>query len=36
MILGDRYNDDQRFGINLRYNLGISKKEEQSMFPPTE
>lgn len=36
LIMGDRYNDDQRFGINLRYNLGIAKKEEQSMFPPVE
>jgi len=26
---GSRYNDSRRFGINLRYNFGIRKKEEQ-------
>jgi iron complex outermembrane recepter protein len=24
---GDRYTDDQRFGINIRYNFGMKKKE---------
>jgi iron complex outermembrane recepter protein len=28
-ILGERYSDNQRYGINLRYNLGIKKKEER-------
>jgi hypothetical protein len=37
--LGDRYSDNQRFGINLRYNFGIKKKEEhkeQSGFESPE
>ncbi len=25
---GDRYSDNQRFGINVRYNFGIKKKDE--------
>ena len=30
---GDRYSDNQRFGINARYSFGIKKKEEkQNMF----
>lgn len=26
---GSRYNDNQRFGINIRYNFGIKKRDEQ-------
>ncbi len=26
---GNRYSDNQRFGLNIRYNFGIRKKEEQ-------
>jgi len=26
---GDRYTDNQRFGINIRYNFGIRKKDER-------
>ncbi|HOY32421.1 MAG TPA: outer membrane beta-barrel family protein [Bacteroidales bacterium] len=26
---GDRYTDNQRFGINVRYNFGMKKKEEK-------
>ncbi|MDZ4705751.1 MAG: TonB-dependent receptor [Saprospiraceae bacterium] len=26
---GSRYGDNQRFGVNVRYNFGIKKKEEQ-------
>lgn len=26
---GNRYSDNQRFGVNVRYNFGIKKKEEQ-------
>ncbi|XZF13541.1 outer membrane beta-barrel protein [Chitinophagaceae bacterium MMS25-I14] len=29
---GQRYNDSRRFGINLRYNFGIRKKEENNNF----
>ena len=29
---GSRYNDSQRFGINLRYNFGIKPKEEKGEF----
>ena len=29
---GLRKNDTRRFGINFRYNFGIRKKEESSMF----
>ncbi len=29
---GRRYNDSRRFGINLRYNFGIRKKEESNPF----
>jgi hypothetical protein len=28
-----RYNDSQRFGINMRYNFGIRKKDEKNGFP---
>jgi outer membrane receptor protein involved in Fe transport len=31
-VNGRRYNDTQRLGINLRYNFGIRKKEENNMF----
>ena len=27
-ITGDRYSDNQRFGINIRYTFGMKKKEE--------
>ena len=30
---GTRGGDTRRFGINLRYNFGIRKKEENQMFP---
>ncbi len=34
---GDRYSDNQRFGINARYSFGIKKKEEkQNMFNADE
>ncbi|MBK8042531.1 MAG: outer membrane beta-barrel protein [Haliscomenobacter sp.] len=26
--IGDRYNDNQRFGVNVRYQFGLRKKEE--------
>ena len=26
---GDRYTDNQRFGINVRYNFGMKKKNEK-------
>jgi len=26
---GDRYTDNQRFGINIRYTFGIKSKEER-------
>jgi hypothetical protein len=29
---GSRYADTRRFGINIRYNFGIKKKEETNMF----
>ena len=29
---GSRYNDSQRFGINLRYNFGIKPKEDKGEF----
>jgi outer membrane cobalamin receptor len=29
---GRRYNDTQRFGINLRYNFGVKKKEEKNLL----
>lgn len=36
-VLGERYNDNRRFGLNLRYNFGMKKKDEQSnMFTPGE
>ena len=28
-VLGDRYTDNRRFGINIRYNFGIRTKEER-------
>lgn len=31
-----RYNDSQRFGINLRYNFGFKKKEEKKDFLDVE
>jgi iron complex outermembrane recepter protein len=34
---GDRYSDNQRIGINIRYNFGIRKKEEKkNMMNPEE
>jgi len=33
---GDRYSDNQRFGINIRYNFGVSKKEDRKGFMPNE
>ena len=29
---GIREGDTQRFGVNVRYNFGIRKKEENNMF----
>lgn len=29
---GDRYSDNRRIGLNIRYNFGIGKKEEQKMM----
>ncbi len=29
---GDRYQDNQRFGINLRYNFGLKSKQEKKEF----
>jgi len=29
---GNRYTDTQRFGINIRYNFGLKKKDEQSQM----
>ena len=31
---GNRYSDNQRFGINLRYNFGMKKKDEHKGFAP--
>lgn len=31
---GDRYTDNQRFGINIRYTFGISKKEDRKGMMP--
>jgi hypothetical protein len=31
---GDRYSDNQRFGLNARYSFGIRKKEPRSGFMP--
>ena len=33
---GDRYNDNQRFGINIRYNFGVGKKDEKKGIMPNE
>jgi hypothetical protein len=33
---GDRYSDNQRLGINIRYNFGVKKKEEHKSFVPAE
>lgn len=34
-VFGERYNDNQRFGMNLRYNFGMKKRDEQqNMFAP--
>ncbi len=33
---GFRQSDSRRFGINLRYNFGIRKKEENNSIPDTE
>jgi len=33
---GDRYSDNQRFGINIRYNFGMKKKEDRKGFMPNE
>jgi hypothetical protein len=30
---GDRYADNQRFGINIRYNFGIPDRQERRNFP---
>ncbi len=31
---GDRYTDNQRFGINIRYNFGMKRKEDKRGFQP--
>jgi len=33
---GWRYADNQRFGINIRYSFGLSKKEERKLMPDME
>ena len=33
---GDRYMDNQRFGISIRYNFGIKKKDDKKGFMPNE
>lgn len=35
-VSGDRYTDNQRFGINIRYNFGMKKKEEKKGLMPNE
>jgi hypothetical protein len=32
LATGSRRNDTHRFGINLRYNFGIKKKEDNNIF----
>jgi hypothetical protein len=33
---GSRYSDNQRFGINIRYNYGVKAKEERKGMPGFE
>ena len=33
---GSRYSDNQRFGINIRYNFGVKSKEERKGMPGFE
>ncbi len=33
---GDRYSDNRRFGINIRYNFGLKKKDEKKGLPTFE
>jgi hypothetical protein len=33
---GDRYSDNQRIGLNLRYAFGIQKKEPKKGFIPND
>jgi len=33
---GDRYTDNRRFGINIRYNFGVKKKDEHKGIMPNE
>ena len=33
---GDRYMDNQRFGINLRYTFGMKKKDSRNGFVEPE
>ncbi len=36
-VTGDRYSDNQRFGVNVRYAFGMKKKEERrGMFAPED
>jgi hypothetical protein len=36
LTTGDRYSDNQRFGINIRYNFGIRKKDEFKRLMPND
>ncbi len=36
MITGDRYTDNQRFGINIRYSFGMHNKEDKKGFGEPE
>lgn len=33
---GNRYTDNRRFGINIRYSFGLKKKEERKLIPDME
>jgi hypothetical protein len=33
---GDRYSDNRRIGINIRYNFGIRKKDPKQLLPSFE
>jgi hypothetical protein len=35
-ITGDRYSDNQRFGINIRYSFGMRNKDDKKGFGETE
>jgi hypothetical protein len=33
IMSGDRYADNQRFGINIRYNFGLEKNNKKKSTP---